>query len=138
MGFYGARFSGAGFRGCCIALVDPQKSSAAMEHIRTAYRAKYPELSKKCLGLYLSPRRRSQNPVKAIILAAGYATRLYPLTKNFPKPLLEVGGKTILDHLIDQLKTISDIDRAYLVSNPPILRPFCGLGTRKGRNASAH
>ena len=55
--------------------------------------------------------------MKAIILAAGYATRLYPLTENFPKPLLEVGGKTILDHLIDQLETISDIDHAYLVTN---------------------
>ena len=54
--------------------------------------------------------------MKAIILAAGYATRLYPLTKNFPKPLLEVGGKTILDHLIDQVKTISEIDRVCLVS----------------------
>ncbi|MDE2799174.1 MAG: nucleotidyltransferase family protein [Gemmatimonadota bacterium] len=55
--------------------------------------------------------------MKAIILAAGYATRLYPLTKNFPKPLLEVGGKTILDHLIDQLKTIADIDGVYVVTN---------------------
>ena len=55
--------------------------------------------------------------MKAIILAAGYATRLYPLTKNFPKPLLEVGGKMILDHLVDQLKTIADIDGAYVVTN---------------------
>ncbi len=55
--------------------------------------------------------------MKAIILAAGYATRLYPLTKNFPKPLLEVGGKTILDHLIDQLKNIADIDDVYVVTN---------------------
>ena len=55
--------------------------------------------------------------MKAIILAAGYATRLYPLTENFPKPLLEVGGKTILDHLIDQIETISDIDHAHLVTN---------------------
>ena len=55
--------------------------------------------------------------MKAIILAAGYATRLYPLTKNFPKPLLEVGGKTILDHLVDQIKIISDIDRIYVVTN---------------------
>ena len=55
--------------------------------------------------------------MKAIILAAGYATRLYPLTKNFPKPLLEVGGKTILDHLIDQLKNIADIDDIYVVTN---------------------
>lgn len=55
--------------------------------------------------------------MKAIILAAGYATRLYPLTKNFPKPLLEVGCKTILDHLIDQLKNIADIDDIYVVTN---------------------
>lgn len=55
--------------------------------------------------------------MKAIILAAGYATRLYPLTENFPKPLLEVGGKTILDHLIEQIKTIADIDGAYVVTN---------------------
>lgn len=55
--------------------------------------------------------------MKAIILAAGYATRLYPLTKDFPKPLLEVGGQTILDYLIDQLKTIPELDHAYLVTN---------------------
>lgn len=53
----------------------------------------------------------------AIILAAGYATRLYPLTKNFPKPLLEVGGQTILDHLVDQLREIPDIERVHLVTN---------------------
>ncbi len=55
--------------------------------------------------------------MQAIILAAGYATRLYPLTKNFPKPLLEIGGQTILDHLIDQLCEIPDIDHAHLVTN---------------------
>ena len=70
--------------------------------------------------------------MKAIILAAGYATRLYPLTKNFPKPLLEVGGKTILDHLIDQLKTISDIDRAYLVSNRRFYDHFADWARAKG------
>ena len=55
--------------------------------------------------------------MKAIILAAGYATRLYPLTKNFPKPLLKVGGKTILDHLLEQIKAIADIDGTYVVTN---------------------
>lgn len=55
--------------------------------------------------------------MKAIILAAGYATRLYPLTENFPKPLLEVGGQTILDHLVDQLEAIPDIDRCHLITN---------------------
>ncbi len=41
--------------------------------------------------------------MKCLILAAGYATRLYPLTKNFPKPLLEVKGKPILDWLIEDI-----------------------------------
>ena len=52
--------------------------------------------------------------MKAIILAAGYATRLYPLTENFPKPLLEVGGKPILDWLIDDIK--SEIDEFVVVT----------------------
>ena len=42
--------------------------------------------------------------MKCLILAAGYATRLYPLTENFPKPLLKVGEKTILDWLIDDIQ----------------------------------
>jgi len=41
--------------------------------------------------------------MKTIILAAGYATRLYPLTKNFPKSLLTINNKTILDYLIDNI-----------------------------------
>ena len=48
--------------------------------------------------------------MKCLILAAGYATRLYPLTENFPKPLLKVGEKTILDWLIDDIDT--EIGRA--------------------------
>ena len=46
--------------------------------------------------------------MKCIILAAGYATRLYPLTENFPKPLLEVGGKPILDWLIADLRPVTE------------------------------
>ncbi|MBR2477085.1 MAG: nucleotidyltransferase family protein [Clostridia bacterium] len=52
-----------------------------------------------------------------IILAAGYATRLYPLTENTPKPLLPVCDKTIIDHLISDLVTGGDIDRFVIVSN---------------------
>lgn len=55
--------------------------------------------------------------MKCVILAAGYATRLYPLTENFPKPLLKVGEKTILDWLIDDIDTIGVIDQYVVISN---------------------
>ena len=55
--------------------------------------------------------------MKLIILAAGYATRLYPLTLTQPKPLLEVAGKPMLEHVLDNLATIPYIDHAYLVTN---------------------
>lgn len=53
--------------------------------------------------------------MKCIILAAGYATRLYPLTENFPKPLLKVGEKAILDWLVDDVAPL--IDEFTVVSN---------------------
>ena len=52
----------------------------------------------------------------ALILAAGYATRLYPLTKNFPKPLLEVGGKPVLNYTLTKLEELN-IKRAIIVTN---------------------
>ena len=55
--------------------------------------------------------------MKCLILAAGYATRLYPLTENFPKPLLEVGGKTILDWLVDDIDTAGMVDEYVVISN---------------------
>ena len=55
--------------------------------------------------------------MKCLILAAGYATRLYPLTENFPKPLLKVGDKTILDWLIDDIDTLGSVDEYVVISN---------------------
>ena len=55
--------------------------------------------------------------MKCLILAAGYATRLYPLTENFPKPLLAVGEKTILDWLVDDIDTAGLIDEYVVISN---------------------
>ncbi len=55
--------------------------------------------------------------MKCLILAAGYATRLYPLTENFPKPLLKVQNKTILDHLIDDIETSGEVDEYVVISN---------------------
>ena len=55
--------------------------------------------------------------MKCVILAAGYATRLYPLTENFPKPLLEVQGKPILDWLIDDMAQTGLVDEYIVISN---------------------
>jgi len=55
--------------------------------------------------------------MKVIILAAGYATRLYPLTLTQPKPLLAVAGKPMIEHVLDNLAPIGGIDRVYVVTN---------------------
>ena len=55
--------------------------------------------------------------MKCLILAAGYATRLYPLTENFPKPLLEVQKKSILDWLLDDIEKAGLVDEYVVISN---------------------
>lgn len=56
--------------------------------------------------------------MKCILLCAGYATRLFPITKNFPKALLEIeDGKPLLNYIMDQIDNISDIDEIYLITN---------------------
>lgn len=55
--------------------------------------------------------------MKLLVLAAGYATRLYPLTRNQPKPLLPVAGRPMLEHVLERLLVIPGIDRVYVVTN---------------------
>lgn len=55
--------------------------------------------------------------MKAIVLSAGYATRLYPLTKDTPKGLLPIGKKSILDFITDQIETVPEIDEMFIISN---------------------
>ena len=55
--------------------------------------------------------------MKQIILAAGYATRLYPLTENTPKPLLPVAGMPMLEHVLASSAAIGHIDRTLVVTN---------------------
>jgi glucose-1-phosphate thymidylyltransferase len=62
--------------------------------------------------------------MKVIILAAGYATRLYPLTLTQPKPLLPVAGKPMVEHVIDNLAPITEIDRVYVVTNAKFAGQF--------------
>lgn len=62
--------------------------------------------------------------MKAIILAAGYATRLYPVTKYYPKPLLRIGGKTMMDFITDEINTIPEVDKIYVVTNHKVFKYF--------------
>ena len=63
--------------------------------------------------------------MKCLILAAGYATRLYPLTENFPKPLLPVAGKPILDRLIEDIDRAGVVDEYVVISNHKFADIFC-------------
>lgn len=72
--------------------------------------------------------------MKCLILAAGYATRLYPLTENFPKPLLKVGEKTILDWLIDDIDTTGIVDTYVVISNHKFAHHFENWAAGKVQN----
>ncbi len=62
--------------------------------------------------------------MKAIVLSAGYATRLYPLTKDTPKGLLPIGKKSILDFITDEIETIPEIDEMFIISNHKFFTNF--------------
>lgn len=62
--------------------------------------------------------------MKNIVIAAGYATRLYPLTENFPKPLLKIGERSILDRILDDVDGIEDIDEHIIVTNHKFVEIF--------------
>ena len=55
--------------------------------------------------------------MKNIVIAAGYATRLGELTRNFPKPLLQIGESTILGRMLDDIDRIDDIDEHIIITN---------------------
>src|SRR5438309_4568201 len=55
--------------------------------------------------------------MKVVLLAAGYATRLYPLTLTQPKPLLPVAGKPMIEYVLDNLAPVGGIARVYVVTN---------------------
>ena len=71
-------------------------------------------------------KMRLSNIMIAIVLAAGYATRLYPLTENFPKPLLPVNEKPILNWLLDDLEEQEEITGYVIVSNHKFIGYFEG------------
>src|ERR1041385_5748581 len=62
--------------------------------------------------------------MNVLILAAGYATRLYPLTLKKAKPLLEVGGKPMIEWVLDNLAGVADIETVYVVTNAKFAADF--------------
>jgi glucose-1-phosphate thymidylyltransferase len=60
----------------------------------------------------------------AVLLCAGYATRLHPLTRDFPKALLPVAGKPVIDYLVDQIDGLAGIESLHLVTNDKFHTPF--------------
>jgi len=61
--------------------------------------------------------------VKALILAAGYATRLYPLTESIAKPLLTIGGRPMVDHILDRIREADPVE-VYVVTNSKFAGAF--------------
>ena len=76
--------------------------------------------------------------MKCLILAAGYATRLYPLTENFPKPLLDVAGKPILDWLIEDLEKGGQVSEYIVVSNHKFAGIFLDWASHQARPSVGH
>ena len=70
--------------------------------------------------------------MKALVLAAGYATRLYPLTLHRPKALLEVGGRPMLDHVLERLEEMG-VDETIVVTNAKFTPHFEEWATGKQR-----
>ena len=62
--------------------------------------------------------------MKTIVIAAGYATRLGELTRNFPKPLLKIGDKSILDRMLIDIDRIPDIDEHIIITNHKFAHHF--------------
>lgn len=62
--------------------------------------------------------------MKTLILAAGYGTRLYPYTKNFPKSLLKIGKRPVINYLLDKIEELDDISRIIVVSNNRFFKQF--------------
>ncbi|MCD6423691.1 MAG: nucleotidyltransferase family protein [Elusimicrobia bacterium] len=69
--------------------------------------------------------------MKVLFLCAGYATRLYPLTLDKPKPLLPIGGKPILDYLLEKVEKIPEVDEVYVVTNQKFASNFENWAAKK-------
>ena len=69
--------------------------------------------------------------MKCILLCAGYATRLFPLTENFPKALLTIGDKPLLDYILEEVNTINEVDEIFLITNDRYYNHFVKWSNEK-------
>jgi glucose-1-phosphate thymidylyltransferase len=69
--------------------------------------------------------------MKALVLAAGYGTRLSALTKDTPKPLLEVQGKSLVNYLLDKIRDLESLDEVIVVTNNKFYDAFCDWAKRQ-------
>ena len=75
--------------------------------------------------------------MKVLLLAAGYATRLYPLTIDKPKALLPLGNKLIIDRIVDKIDTLPDVSEIILISNAKFYDQFCAWASSCDRTGKA-
>src|SRR6185437_9330523 len=94
---------------------------AGRPHRRDRHRARHPPSAVHGL-----PR------MKCVILAAGYATRLRPLTNDVPKHLLPVGDRPMLDWVLDRVREVEEVDAIHLVSNSRFAPVFAGWAELQG------
>jgi glucose-1-phosphate thymidylyltransferase len=74
--------------------------------------------------------------MKLVVLAAGYATRLYPLTLDRPKALLDVGGRPMIEHVLARVAGTPEIDSVYVVTNSKFAGQFRAWADRYGAEVS--
>jgi dTDP-glucose pyrophosphorylase/mevalonate kinase len=87
----------------------------------------------ECLDLDLKPSISNQK-IKVIIPAGGFASRLYPLTENQPKSLLKINGKTLLDYTIDKINEIKYVDEIIIVTNNKFYNQFLEWKNSRAEN----
>jgi glucose-1-phosphate thymidylyltransferase len=72
-----------------------------------------------------------------VLLCAGYATRLYPLTQTFPKPLLPVADKPVIEYLVDQIDGLPEIDSLHIITNDKFNDDFCRWASNRNKAGPA-